>query len=185
MTTGSPPVDAPAWVHANLQGWPPLAQQLAVDLLMRYGLPQERSARRLTWYGNGPWKRTVLHREGVTHNFPLPHQDMLEQTIDYRVPPERVDDLLTYNGSLVVDRTRGELSVHCDSERANILALNIADDIARGERTVDQGLGYHAQVVRGTQIGETESYAQKLKFAAAAKTADPGEEAPLLRHLGE
>ena len=179
--------DAAAWVHDHLVGWPALIQSLAVELLRRYGTPQERGTRHLAWYDNAPWKRTVLWKEGAPHNFPRPHQDILEQTIDYRVPLEKVPELLSYNGSLLVDHTRGELTVHCDSERANLLTLNIADDIVKGERTADQGSAYHAQVVRGLEIGESEAYPQRLKFApaTAAQTADPGAEAPLLRHLGD
>ena len=112
----------------------------------------------------------------------------LEQTVNYRVPLEKVADLLKYDGSLVIDRTRGELSVHCDNEQANTLTLNIANDIVTGDRNVEQALAYHAQVIRGVQIGEHETYPYKLRFKvpqAVADTADPSQEAELLKHLGE
>ena len=182
------PNDAAAWVKANIADWPTLRLHVALELLGRYGVPQEHTRRHLTWYDNAPWKRTILAREGAAHNFPRRHEDILEQTINYRVPEEKLAELAAYNGSILVDRTRGELTAHCDSEQANILTLNIADDIIRGDRTADQGMGYHAQVVRGIEIGEPETYPQKLKFkvaASARETADAGEEAPLLRHLGE
>jgi hypothetical protein len=176
---------AQSWVSQHLAGWPASNQRVAVELIGKYGPPAASTAQEIVWYGNGPWKRTVLHRSGVLHNFPLPHQDILEQTVSYRVPPDKIADLLSYNGSLVIDRTRGELSVHCDSEQQNTLTLNIADDIVKGERTVDQGLAYHAQVIRGVQIHEQEPYPQQLRFKPqpASATADPGEEAELLRHL--
>jgi hypothetical protein len=53
---------------------------------------------------------------------------------------------------------------------------------------VEQALAYHAQVIRGVQIGEPETYPYKLRFKApqpAADTADPAEEAPLLKHLNQ
>lgn len=176
-----------AWVQKNLVGWPKMSMAVATDLITRYGLPHESNSRRLTWYDNGPWKRTVLHREEIQHNFPLPHKDILEQTVSYRVPLAKVADLVKYDGSLVIDRTRGELTVHCDNERSNILTLNIADNIVTGDRNVEQALAYHAQVVRGVQTGEPETYPDKLRFKEppAAATADPDEEAPLLKHLGE
>ena len=177
---------AHAWVHKALMGWPQTTQGFAIELIGQYGLPQELGARRIAWYHNGPWKRTVLYRDTVTHNFPVPHQDVIEQTVNYRVPAEKVSDLVSYNGSLLIDRTCGELSCRCDSEAANTLSLNIADDIVKGERTVDQALGYHAQVFRGMQIGESEPYPKQLRFKTGeTKTADPGEEAPLLKHLGD
>jgi hypothetical protein len=179
-------VDAPAWVQRHLVGWPALTVKVAVDLVRKYGVPTEHDGHRLSWYGNAPWKETTLFREEVQHNFPQPHKDILQQTVNYRVPPAKVGDLLAYNGSLVVDRTRGELSAHCDTEAHNILTLNIANDIVRGDRTVEQALAYHAQVVRGVTIGEPESYPTKLRFAldeSSHQTADPAEEAPLLYHL--
>ena len=186
----SPPVsaEAAAWVQKHLEGWPKMSIAVASDLITKYGLPKESNDRELAWYDNGPWKRTVLHRDEMKHNFPLPHQDVLEQTVNYRVPLEKVADLLKYDGSLVVDRTRGELTVHCNNERANTLTLNIANDIVIGDRNVEQALAYHAQVVRGVQIGEHETYPYKLRFKVAqqsGETADPAQEAELLKHLGE
>ena len=186
----SPPVspEAAAWVQKNLLGWPKRSIAVASDLVTRYGLPKESNARELTWYDNGPWKRTVLHREEIDHNFPYPHKDVLEQTVNYRVPADKVGDLVKYDGSLVIDRTRGELTVHCNNEESNTLTLNIADDIVKGDRDVEQALAYHAQVIRGVQSGEPETYPYKLRFKApqpTADTADPAEEAPLLKHLGE
>jgi hypothetical protein len=186
QTSHAEKTEAPSAPTKGPPGWPQAARELAARLTAKYGPPQESTPRLLIWYGNGPWKRTVLHREGVRHNFPRTHQDILEQTVNYRVPPDKIAELVAYNGSLVVDRTRGELTVHCDSEQANTLTLNLADDIVKGERTVDQALGYHAQVIRGMEIGEPESYPEKLRFTAAksnAQTADEGEEAELLSHL--
>lgn len=179
--------EAAAWVQQHLAGWPKLSMAVASDLITQYGLPKESNDRELIWYDNGPWKRTVLHREEVQHNFPLPHKDVLEQTVNYRVPPDKVADLIKYDGSLVIDRTRGELTAHCDNEQANILTLNIANDIVTDNRNVEQALAYHAQVVRGVQIGENEAYPYKLRFnpRPATATTDPSEEAPLLKHLGE
>jgi hypothetical protein len=125
-------------------------------------------------------------QDGDTHRFPLPHQDVLWQTINYKVPLNKVPALLTYDGSILIDRTRGEVTVHCDSEAANILTFNIANTIVTGENTVEQAMAYHAQVVEGLRIHEPEEFPQKLRFKTPksnATTADPGEEAELLRHL--
>lgn len=174
-----------AWVHQHLSGWPLASRRVAVELVSKYGPPHEVTARTLLWHGNGPWKRTVLHRTGAKHNFPLPHQDILEQTINYRVPADKAGMLIAYDGSLVIDHTRGELTAFCDSEAQNNIMLNLADDIATGQRTVDEALGYHAQMVRAMQTHVAESYPLKLKFKpqSSAQAADPGHEAELLEHL--
>lgn len=175
-----------AWAAQHLAGWPVERQVLAAHLVTLYGDPQEQTPTSLTWHDNGPWKRTVLYKEGDLHRFPLPHQDVLWQTLNYKVPLAKVPALMTYDGSILIDRTRGEVTVHCDSEAANILTFNIANTIVTGENTVEQAMAYHAQVVEGLRIHEPEEFPQKLRFKTPksnATTADPGEEAELLRHL--
>jgi hypothetical protein len=181
------PTSAESWVQKHLTGWPEARRKLAATLIAKYGPPQETTARELIWGEKAPWKRIVLHRVGIKHNFPLPHDDVLEQTVNYRVPAAKASAVVAYNGSLMIDRTRGELSAHCDSEPQNTIALNLADDIVTGNRTTDEALGYHAQMIRALQTHVEEAYPQKLKFKirASTETADPGEEAPLLEHLGE
>ncbi|MEJ0006286.1 MAG: hypothetical protein WDM77_07840 [Steroidobacteraceae bacterium] len=174
------------WAARNLKDWPVDRQVLAAHLVTRYGEPQEITARSVAWYDNGTWKRTILYKDGDLHRFPLPHRDVLWQTVNYKVPLNKVVPLMSYDGSILVDRTRGEITVHCDSEEANTLILNIANTIVTGENTVEQAMAYHAQVVEGMRIHEPEDYPQKLRFAAPksnAATADPAEEAELLRHL--
>ncbi len=100
------------------------------------------------------------------------------------MPVDKVAELLKYNGSLVIDRTRGELAAHCDSEQQNLIALNIANDIVKGDRNVEQALAYHAQIIVGLRDGEPETYPQKLRFKPV-ESADAAEEAPLLVHLGD
>ena len=175
---------AESWAQKHLEGWPPKTIALAVELVKQYGEPAEATPTQVTWFHNGPWKRTALFKEGAAHNFPKPHQDVLEQSVDYRVPLDKVADLLKYNGSLVIDRTRGELSAHCDSEKQNLIALNIANDIVKGDRNVEQALAYHAQIIVGLRDGEPETYPQKLRFKPSA-AADAADEAPLLVHLGD
>lgn len=183
MSTVSPRGES--WVSEHLSGWPQPSHRLAIELVSKYGPPHEVTPETLVWHGNGEWKRTVLHRTGAKHNFPLPHADILEQTINYRVPAEKVGKLIAYDGSLVVDHTRGELTAYCDSEAQNHIMLNLADDIVTGQRSVDEALGYHAQMVRAIQTHVHESYPLKLKFKpqSSAQAADPGHEAELLEHL--
>jgi hypothetical protein len=182
----TPSADAHAWVQKHLAGWPQKTQRLGAQLVTKYGPPAETTERQITWYGNGPWKRTTLYKEEIQHNFANPHKDVLEQTINYRVPLEKFAELAQFNGSLVPNRTRGELSGASDGEDTNFLALNVADDIVKGERNLEQALTYYAQIIRAKMIKEPESYLEGLKFKPAktsADTADPGEIAPLIKHM--
>lgn len=62
----------------------------------------------------------------------------MESVIDYHVPPDKADDLEAYDGSVLFDRTKGEMSARCDKEAANMVALNLADDIITGKRNIDE-----------------------------------------------
>ncbi len=53
----------------------------------------------------------------------MKHTDLLEQFIDYKVPLDKYDDLAKFDGSVGVNRTKGELSARCDAEAHNLLAL--------------------------------------------------------------
>ena len=53
---------------------------------------------------------------------------MLEQTVSYKVPLNFFNALAVYDGSLLADRTRGELTAWCDREATNVLTLNLAED---------------------------------------------------------
>lgn len=54
--------------------------------------------------------------EEIDHSFPMPHKDVLLQVINYRVPPDKFDDLAEYDGSVIVERTKGEIAARCDGE---------------------------------------------------------------------
>jgi hypothetical protein len=93
-------------------------QERGHEIIKKYGRPTKRTPSRLIWYDNGPWKRTVVYRHEIPHNFPQPHTDVVEQFIDYHVPPEKFSELAKFDGSLIVERTAGEVSARCDMEAA-------------------------------------------------------------------
>lgn len=63
----------------------------------------------------------------------------VQQFIDYRVPIHKFDDLAAYHGSVIAERTSGEISARCDKEEMNLLALNLANDVVKGTKSVEQG----------------------------------------------
>jgi hypothetical protein len=181
----TPSAEAQSWATKHLAGWPQRSQRLGAQLVTKYGPPAEASDRQITWYANGPWKRTTLYREETPHNFANAHKDVLEQTINYRVPLDKLAPLAQFNGSLVVNRTRGELASISDGEDTNFLALNVADELVKGDRDVEQAMTYYAQLIRARMIKEPERDLQTLTFTPPkpADTADPGEIAPLIKHM--
>jgi hypothetical protein len=77
------------------------------------------------------------------------------------VPPERFDELAQFDGSVIPNRTKGELSAFCDAEEANFLALNLANEIIRGKRSVRDARRYYAEAMRALKHG---TYKQGFLF---------------------
>jgi hypothetical protein len=104
-------------------------------------------------------------------NFPEPHHDSLLQAISYRVPSGLVSKLLQYDGSVVVERTRGELAARCDDERANYLALNLAHEIIIGKKSVEEARMLYAEAV---QQKKHQEYLEGFLFSVSTTDqADP------------
>lgn len=152
-------------VVENIIGeWGSFPQKSAKQTIEKYGPPQEATPSQLIWYNNGPWKRTIVLRDEIPHNFPQPHVDVIENVIDYKVPAEKLDELARYDGSVYVDRTRGEASARCDMEAANIIALNLMNDIVIGKCTVEEARDKYSEVAAAYLMNRSAPYAEKLQF---------------------
>jgi hypothetical protein len=156
-----------------IAAWPDNSKEAAQLVLDAYGEPQEATQEQLVWHGVGPWKRVVATRAAHRHDFPAPHIDAVESVIDYRVPPGKVSALAIFDGSVVVERTVGELSARCHDEEANTLALNLAHDIVTGEKTAEQAREYYAKEFLDYRRGKPTPYMDELRIPAQTDTADP------------
>lgn len=162
-----------AAVDAIIRDWPAAPKRVAEDAIQRYGLPNEATYSKLIWYNNGPWKRTEISRDEIPHNFPTPHTDYIMQFIDYRVPPEQVSDVALFDGSVIVDRTAGEVAARCDMESMNILALNLLHDIVTGKETVESARKKYAEEASAHMLDRPSPYTERLLFRMAeGDTAD-------------
>jgi len=160
-------------VQALIESWAPMPKKSAVQTLDKYGPPNEALASRLIWYNNGPWKRTIVYRDEVLHNFPAPHTDVIEQFIDYQVPTEKFSELAAFDGSVIVERTKGEVSARCDMEAANILALNLMHDIVTGKCDAEKAREIYSEVTGAYVLNQPAPYAEKLQFnVPSGDTAD-------------
>ena len=152
-----------AMVDKITSTWKSEPKALAHKIIAKYGLPQEASANRLIWMNNGPWKWSELVNEEIQHDFPMPHHDMFYQAIAWRVPADKFDELAEYDGSVIVERTKGEVGARCDKEEANFLAINLAHDLVTGKKGVDEARKAYSEAV-----GEMkhEEYMKGLRFTA-------------------
>ena len=146
--------------------WRERPRKIAQKLIDQYGAPDEVTSRRLIWHNNGAWKRSEVINEEILHRFPEPHYDSLLRVISYRVPPRAGGDLLRFDGSVVVERTRGELGARGDDESANYLALNLAHEIINGTKSVDQARRFYAETV---QQKKHQEYMEKFLFSVPVR----------------
>lgn len=167
-------------VRAMVGGWPETARKAAGEALDKYGAPDGVTETMLVWHDNGPWKRTIVYREEIDHLFPMPHKDVWEQFVNYDVPADKFDELAAYDGSVIVERTKGEISARCDKEEANFLALNLADDIVNGRRTVEDARSFYAQTIKTMKEGGTSPYLEGLRFTPPPRAGDADTSSPIL-----
>ena len=153
-----------AEVEKIIEDWPEAQKNVAQQMIEKYGPPNEATSTKLFWYGNGPWKRTELSRDVVTHHWPTVHSDFLTQVIDYRVPPEMFHLIAMFDGSILCDRTRGEVSARCDSESANVLGMNMVHEIVTGKRTVEDARKIAVESTVAYNLGRSAPYAERLLF---------------------
>lgn len=156
------------------QEWPQVAREAVESMTEKYGPPDEYSESQAIWHQNGPWKRTVVQREEVPHEWPAHHKDVLEQFIHYRVPPDKYDDLARFDGSVIVERTKGVISARCAGEAMNFVALNLANDIVTGKYSVEEARREYERLYQSYQDGQKPQYTQQLVFEVPeGGTGDP------------
>lgn len=153
--------------------WPEESREAARLVIERYGEPDEVTEMQLTWYKPGPWKRMMASRMFYRHDFPAPHIDAIESVIDYRVPVEKFTALGRFDGSVVVERTAGEVSARCHDEEANFLALNLMHDVVTGARTPEQAREYYAKEFADYRRKKPTPYMKGLRFTPAKQAGDP------------
>lgn len=173
QTAPSAAVRAPS-ASAMLAAWPEKQRQTATEMMNKYGQPDVMSDHMIAWFNKGVFVKTVIMREAVPHNFPMAHVDYLTQTVKHRVPSDRVGDLHEYDGSVYVHRTRGEITAQCDVEAMNLLALNLAHDVAMKRRTVADARAFYARTAMAFKNGDRSSpYVTGLTFQQEPNAADP------------
>ena len=162
-------------VDKILASWAPRPVLAAQQMLAKYGPPQEATSEQLVWHNQGPYKRITVTRLEIPHDFPKPHMDYLMHTVDYRVSAAKVSALVAFDGSVIVDRTAGEMSARCDLEGHNILTLNLANDIAMGKTDAKRARATFGKTVVADVKGENPPYVTTLQFTPAkmAMTPDP------------
>lgn len=158
-----------------VSGWPDASRKAANDMIARYGEPAASTPLMIVWNSQGDWQEIIVYRDAVPHNFPKQHNDVLEEQIAYKVPADKFDDLAEFDGSLIIERTKGTLAARCDSEPMNYLALNLASEIVNDRMSVDDARDAYAQIARDYAAGKQHPYTRGFQFDVAGlnETRDP------------
>lgn len=133
--------------NSILQTWQGEPKNVANMIVDKYGEPDEVTKSMLVWHNNGPWQKTVVYNRPYKHVFPMPHEDVVEQTVKYRVPEDKFDELAKFDGSVWAKKTEGTISAKCHDEPANFLAINLANDIVMGKKSVEEARKEYAESV--------------------------------------
>lgn len=162
-------------VQQVIENWKEKPKESAKRLLDYYGEPDEYSDSRIIWYNtHDGWKRTVLRNEEIPHEFPAHHTDYLEQFIDYKVPVGKYTELAEFDGSVIAERTKGEISARCGGTSMNFVAINLAHDIVTGDKTVKEARDEYTYLYKAFKDGKKEPYTQGFQFDLPKETtADP------------
>lgn len=148
----------------DVEDWPETAKMAAEAMMEKYGEPHEHTQSMLIWNNTGPFIKTIVYKEEIQHDFPMPHKDVLEQVINHDAPIDKYSDLARYDGSVIVERTKGTIAARCDKEAANILALNLAHDIIENKKTVEEARQFYADAMMRMMQGDEDEYLKGLSF---------------------
>lgn len=157
----------------TISTWPQESREAAQLVIDAHGEPAEMTDSLLIWHTPGQWKRIVASKAFYQHAFPAPHIDAVESVLDYRVPIDKFTALAEFDGSVVVERTAGEVSARCHDEQANLLALNLMHDIVTGAKDAAAARDYYKEEFLGFRKKEPTPYMSGLRFSPMTNGADP------------
>jgi len=160
-------------MQSMMASWPQASRDAAKFMMDKYGAPAAMTSEMAAWGKTSPWKRTVVYGKEYPHEFPGHHTDVMQQWVDYKASPRLYSTLAAYDGSVVLERTSGAISARCDKEGANFLALNLADEISRGKRSVESARRMYGGQIMAMKAGKSAPYTERLMFDMMMNTNDP------------
>ena len=149
--------------HGVVNRWAPPSAAAGRRLMDEYGTPDDVTPNRLTWTNHGSWKRTIVWNRKPIYDSPV-DLAVIKQTVDYPLTEEQAGELLAFSDSVEIDLVRGELSNRSNREDINYLTLNLADEIARGQKTVAEAQTAFVQQLRLAAAGKSTPYMTGLVF---------------------
>ncbi len=160
---------------AQLENWPEAPKSLGRTIIGHYGPPHEMTPTKMFWYRVEQWAQMELTADEVVHNFPTPHTDFFAQFVEYPVDPAKVAEVAAFDGSVIINRTAGQIGSRCDTEGANTLTLNVLVDLLGGRKSLAEARTFLAENLAAFGMGRDAPYAEKLQFTPVPSSPDPDE----------
>jgi hypothetical protein len=141
---------------AHIASWLDGPRTAAKVMMDRYGPPTVLAPGLAVWKNRGPWKRIAVHGDSL--------DGYLEQTVGYGAPYSAPAALAGFGYGVRVDPDANELTAAGDAEPLNLLALNLAAEVADGRRTAGEARAFYAKTVRLAASGRSSPYLEGLLF---------------------
>jgi len=149
-------IQAPRRLEAHTRAWFERPRVMSQVLMDRYGPPSVLEPKAASWYSREPYKRITVHGDSP--------ENYLEQAVGYQAEPEAVERVRAFGQGVRLDLISEELTVRSNSEPMNLLALNLANEVAKGGRSPEEAKSLYARTVKLAAAGKSSPYTEKLLF---------------------
>jgi hypothetical protein len=153
--------------------WPASSEKTALAMIEKYGQPGQVTDDAMVWYNNGPWKRTVVHRQASDGDDGTTAIGVLEQTITFQLPEDRFAVLDSFTRGMVGDMRRNELSSRSSSEKKNFLAINLAKEVISGDKTLEEARVFYYKQMSLMEAGKSSRYTEGFLFTVDNERGRP------------
>jgi hypothetical protein len=155
------------WLDTSINAWPAASQTVAKQNIGKYGIPTEGDAEKLVWMNNGPYKQTIIYKEGMTHKCAKTHTDVVVQVIEMRVPAHKLFEFQQYavKAGIIVYKNRNLISSSCDNDAVNVLNFNLAYELVNGSKSLTQVMALYDSNMKLINKGKKADYAETILWA--------------------
>lgn len=161
-----------------IASWPELTRAGAESLIAKYGPPDSVSDDRLAWNNKDKWRVVAVYRDAVRDDDEAETPRFVVNEVNYTVPDNKAAaELIRFDRGLVIDQVRGTVAAQGESEKYNMLVLNLADEIVTGKRTLAAAQTFFKKTQKAIAAGKKFTYLDEIRFAPGAADAAPRQDA--------
>jgi hypothetical protein len=150
-------------------GWPRESAAAAARVIDKYGTPDQIETAEVSWFDRAPFARIDVYRDAPDPSRPY----ALRQLVAYVVHADKWSELKVFDRGVAYDPGLQALVACSDREDINLLALNLADEIVRGEKTSLEARALFDRTLALAYAGKSSRLTSKLLFRPQPRTPGP------------